>query len=313
VEKLDAADKKEFASGKMPEKLLTAVRAAWESELKTHLPPDEQVAVIHKVLPNPRDYDMLMNCPLGKLETVPKRIHTVVAKALKKRAGQIHVVFFANDGEARLTDYLRVWQSQERAMSKLVNQATGMKADEEGNLDPEQYYLDMVAAKGTAASVGGLRYFLGGVVPVILKHQTGLVYDQTLEPDIVLLPEKDGLWASETRLNSFLKRLGRALESTKKRGAPLWEPDWMQGVDQTERFVTEGWCKRIIVDGEWWPLLCCLTYPALQQFLKRRKRPLATKDSDVAFRQRIRRLGLVSIRKGKIRHIEKRGGKFYFT
>jgi hypothetical protein len=315
VEKLDAADKKGFESGIMPKKLLTAVRAAWSSELKTHLPIVEQVAVIREVLPNPRDYDTLMNCPWGQLETVPKRIHTVVAKALKKRACQIHTAFFDNEGEARLADYLRVWRSQERALSKLINQATGMKADEEGNLDPEQYYLDMVAAKGTAASIGGLRYFLGGVMPVILKKGAGLVYDETLEPGIVLLPDKDGLWASETRLNSFLKKLGRALESTKKRGAPLWEPDWLHNVDQTLRYIVYGWRESITVDGERWPPLCFLTTPALVQFLRKcnvTHCKLAKKDARTIEKE-IQRLGLVGIPRGRIKHVQKRGGKFYFT
>ena len=105
------------------------MRAAWSSELKTHLPMDEQVAVIRKVLPDPRDYDTLMNCPYGQLQSVPKRIHTVVARALKERAEEIHDVFIANDGEARLAVYLRVWQSQRRAVSRLINQATGRKAE----------------------------------------------------------------------------------------------------------------------------------------------------------------------------------------
>jgi hypothetical protein len=271
--------------------------------------------VVRKVLPNPRDYDDWMNCPMGKLQTLPKRIRAAVANGDKRRAREIQAAFFANDGEARLANYLRVWQSQNRALSKLIFQATSRKADAEGNLDPEQYFLDLVAASGTAASVGGLRDFLGGFLPVKLKNGSGTVFDERLGPGVVLLPDKGGLWASEARLNSFLKRLGRALESTRKRGGPLWEPDWMNGVDQTVRYIVMGWCESIIVDGELWPPLCLLTTPALIKFLRECKVThckLARKEPRTIERA-IQRLGLVRILQGRIRYVERRGGRFLFT
>jgi len=314
VEKLDAPDKKEFERGKLPTKLLAAVRAAWSRHLRQGWPPEGTCAVAAKVLKNPRDLAAWNNCLYGQEHKLPKRIRTAVFNALKKRGEEIHAAFFANDGEARLVNYLRVWQSQQRALLSLIFQATSRKADAEGNLDPEQYFLDRVAVSGTAISVGGLRDFLGGFVPVRLKNGAGTVYDETLGPDIVLLPNKGGLWASEARLNSFLKRLGRALESTRKRGAPLWEPDWLNNVDQTERYIVHGWCESIIVDGEKWPPLCLLTTPALVKFLGQCKVThckLARKEPRTIERA-IQRLGLVRISRGRIRYVERRGGRFLF-
>jgi hypothetical protein len=267
------------------------------------------------MLPNPRDYDAWMNCPMGQLQNLPKRIQTAIANGEKRRAKEIHDAFFANEGESRLAVYLRVWQSQKSAMHKLIIQATGGKLNENGNLDAEQFYLDMVAAKGTAASIGALRYFLGGVMPVSLNHGRGIVYDETLMPDVVLLPDHDGLWASETRLNRFLKNLGRALSSKKKRGADLYAPDWLHSVDQTERFIVQGWCESIIVEKERWPPLCFLTTSALVRFLRLcnvKFCKLARKDARTIERA-IQRLGLIRIPRGRLKYVEKRGGKFYFT
>jgi hypothetical protein len=301
VEKLDAADKKEFESGKMPKKLLAAVRAAWSSELKTHLPMDEQAAVIRKVLPNPRDYDMLMNCPMGKLQTVPKRIHTVIAKALKKRAGQIHSAFFANNGEARLADYLRVWQSQERALTKLIAQANGYKLGGRGDaslgsipLDAERMFLSEVEATGSAM-VRGLLPFIRRLwetdKTVIVKTAAGLENRVIPNPDL-----------SEARLNRFLIKLGRALADNKKRREL---PDWLHGVDQTLRYIVHGWCESITVDGERWPPLCFFTTLALAEFLTLCNPPRWNKTQDPRTLERaIRRLGLVSLSRGRIRHVK---------
>lgn len=294
VEKLDAAEKKEFESGKMPKNLLVAVRTAWSSELRRHLPIAEQSAVIRKVLTNPRDYDTLMNCPWGQLQTVPKWIHTVVAKALTKRAEQIDAAFFASDGEARLSNYLRVWQSQERALTKLIIQANGYKLGGRGDaslgsipLDAERMFLSEVEATGTVFAVQGLMMFI---------HN---------------LWEKDSPYRSEARLNSFLIKLGRALADTTKRREL---PDWSNGVQQHLRYIVHGWCEGITVDGERWPLLCCLSYPALAKFLTlcipQRWKP--TNDPR-ALERAVERLGLVPISKGKIKYVEKRNGQFRFA
>lgn len=224
-------------------------------------------------------------------------------------------MLFANEGEARLRIYLQVWQSQKNALRKLINQATGRKINELGNMDAEQYYLDMVAAKGSAASVGGLRYFLGGVVPISVDHGRGRDYHKSLIPDVVLLPDENGLWSSEARLNRFLKRLGRALLSPKKRGVELYNPDWEHGVDQTERSIVFGWCESIIVDEERWPPLCLFTTAALVRFLRLcnvKYCKLARKDARTLERA-IQRLGLVRLPRSRIKHVERRGGRFYFT
>ena len=315
LEKLGIADKKEFESGKIPKNVLDAVRSAWADNLKTYLPWNERSAVIREVLTNPNDYDSFMNCSMHLLDKLPKRILNALAAGERKRAQEIHDSFFANDGETRLTDYLRVYQSRSRAMSKLIIQVTGRKLNEKGHLDQEQYLLDLVAARGTAASINVLRYFLGGVVPVRLKNKREVIYDETLTPNVVLLPDKNGLWASEERLNRFLKNLGRLLSDKKKLGKELHKPDWLHGVDQTIRFIAEGWCESLTVDGERWPMLCFFTTQALVKFLRLcnvKHCKLAWKDERTIERE-IQRLGLVRLPRGRVKHVKKTLGQFRFT
>ena len=314
LEKLGIADKKEFKSGKIPKNVLDAVRSAWADNLKTNLPGNERSIIIRKALKNSSDYDLFMNCSMHLLDKLPKRILNAVAAGEKKRTSEIHDLFFTNNGEARMLDYLRVWQSRSRARHKLIIQVTGRKLNDKGHLDAEQYFLELAASKGTAA-IGSLRYFLGGVVGVSLKNKRDITYDETLMPNVVLLPDKNGLWASEDRLNGFLKKLGRILSTKKKHGKPLYEPDWLHGVDQTVRFIVEGWCENIIVDEERWPMLCFLTTPALVRFLRLcnvKHCKLGRKDARTIERE-IQRLGLIRIPRGRIKHVEKRGGKFIFT
>jgi hypothetical protein len=322
AEKLDAVDKKEFESGKMPKKLLDAVREVWSNQLKNHLPWDEHFAVIRKVLTDPHDYDVWMNCPMGQLQRLPKRIRSAVANGDKKRANEIHAAFFAADGEARLADYLHVWQSQNRALRKLIIQAWGYKCKEGGGasigsteIDIERMLLSEAEATGSAMKVGGLLPFIRSLwekdKKVIVKtaaarwQPTPMDWAAGLERRVI--PNQD---MSEDRLNSFLIKLGRALADTKKRREL---PDWTD-MDQTIRFIVHGWCENIIVDGENWPPLCFLTTPALAKFLTlcNPQRWKARHDPRTLERAIIR-LGLVRIPNGRIKHVEKRFGQFCFT
>jgi hypothetical protein len=315
LEKLGAADKAEFENGRISEKVFDAVRSAWAHNLKSHLQWSEHFAVVQKVLTNPKDYNSFMNCSMHLLDKLPKRILNAVAKGEKMRAREIHDAFFANGGEARLTEYLQVWQSRSRAMNKLIIQVTGRKLNEKGHLDAEQYFLDLVATRGTAASINSLRYFLGGVVAVRLKNRREIIYDETLMPNVVLLPDKNGLWASEERLNRFLKNLGRLLSSKKKHGVELHKPDWLHGVDQNVRFIVEGWCENITVDEEKWPMLCFFTTQALVKFLRLcnvKHCRLGRKDERTIERE-IQRLGLVRPPRNRIKYVEKKGGRFHFS
>jgi len=214
--------------------------------------------------------------------------------------------------------------SQRRALNKLIMRASEMKGDEKGeldtiHLDPMQYYLDLVASTGTAA-VSGLRPFLGGVVAVRFKNRSGIVYDETLEPDVVLLPTKNDPLASEAALNSFLIRLGRALERSKNpaKRRPLWPLDWEKNVAPTTFLIVQGWCDRIIVDGQMWPPLCCLTAGALMELLSLSKstqcKNTAAKEARTVEAE-LRRLGLVRIAKGKFKRVflAKGGQHFLFA
>lgn len=312
VEKLDAASKKEFESGMLPANLCKIVRTAWSENLKSHLPWNEHFAVIRKVLTNPADYDAWMNCSMHLLQSLPKRIRTAVANGEKKRAKEIHDAFFAKDGETRLAEYLRVAQSRERARNKQIIQALGWKCKEGGGarlgnteIDFEQRLLTEAAATGSAMKVRGIFLFIENLwktdKTVIVKTAQGLEHR--------LIPNPD---KSEARLNRFLIKLGRALSSTQKRRQL---PDWLHGVDQTERFIVEGWCENITVDGETWPMLCFFTTPALVKFLRLcnvKDCKLARKDARTIERA-IQRLGLVRIPRGRVKYVERRGGKFYFT
>jgi hypothetical protein len=205
--------------------------------------------------------------------------------------------------------------SQKRAWDLLINRACKMPADEFGHLDPDKYHLDIVEARGTAFGDGGLRQFLGGHVTVILKEKRGQI------PQFGLALANDSIWEDEKRLNRFLKKLGRTLENAKKKQGQTnttfpYAPDWEHNTSRFDQLVVQGWCERIIVDDEQWPPLCCLTHPALFDFLKLCKNPVISKsNSDLeAFRQRIRRLKLISIPKGRLRFVEKReNGQFIFA
>jgi hypothetical protein len=116
--------------------------------------------------------------------------------------------------------------------------------------------------------------------------------------------EADSPHRSETRLNRFLIKLGRDLASIKERRTL---PDWLHNIDQTERFIVEGWCESITVDDERWPSLCCFTTPALVKLLKLcnvKHCELGTKDARTIERS-IQRLGLVRIHRRRIKHVEK--------
>ena len=178
------------------------------------------------------------------------------------------------------------YDSRERARTLLTVQALGYKRSEPGDaalgsvrLDAERMFLSQVEATGKATARGLLAFL-------------------------------NMIWKTEDRRDRFLIRLGRALADTSKRRRL---PDWLKGVDQTERFIVEGWCASIIVDGEQWPPLCCLMHGTIHKFLKLCERPLAVTDSDMSFRQKIRRLGLVGISNGKIKHVEKKLGQFRFA
>ena len=311
VEKLDATDKEAFESGKVTKNILDVVQAAWSDDLKTYLPWSEHFAAIRKALPNPSDYDLWMNCPMGRIKNLPKRIQTAVANGEKRRATEIHRNFFANEGEQRLPEYLGVWQSQIQAMNKLMIEASGYKCKKGGGasigsteIDFEQMMLSEAEATGSAMKVTGLPGFLRSLwetdKTVIVKTTEGIEHRVIPNPD-----------RSETRLNSFLIKLGQKLADTKRRREL---PDWMH-MDQTLRFIVHGWCENIIVDGEHWPQLCFLTTPALAKFLTfcNPQRWKANQDPRT-LEKSILRLGLMRIpRHCRFNHFEKKFGEFHFS
>jgi hypothetical protein len=322
VQKLDPIDRKEFASGKAPERVFRAVCAAWSTNLKSHLPWDAHFAAIRKALPNPHDYSAFMNCPMGQEHKLPKRIRTAVARERQRSLKRIHAAFFANAGEARVKTYLRIWQSQSEALNKLIIQAWGYRCRKGGGasigeteVDIERMMLSEAESTGSAMKVTGLLRFIRSLWE---SEKTVLVRTATsrwrptpadwaagLERRVIPNPDK-----SETRLNRFLIKLGRALTATEKRREL---PDWMH-MNQTIRFVVHGWCESIIVDGERWPQLCFLTTPALAKFLTLCTPQRWTNDRDPRSLERaITRLGLIRFPGRRIKHVEKKAGQIFLT
>lgn len=187
--------------------------------------------------------------------------------------------------------------SQNRARQKLICEALGLKVDRNGEasmgdirIDADRMFLAEIEASGTVRGIRGLQQYLGRLW--------------------------EDLPTSERHLNRFLIRLGSAVANKKKRRAL---PDWLQGVNQTERFIVEGWTGNIVVDNEVWPPLCCFSTNALATFLTLVKRPLwrLQKGTRLPVNPRnleraLQRLGLVRIRKGRTRHVEKKSGVFNF-
>jgi len=322
LEKLDPEVRREFESGKVSEKVLTAVCAAWSSHLKTHLPWDAQRDAIRKALPNPNDYSTFMNCPLWQQHRLPKRIRTAVAGEGQRRLKEIHTAFFTNAGEARLKTYLRIWQSRSRAFDTLIIQARGYRCKRGGGarlgqteIDVERMMLAEAEATGSAMKVRGLLPFIRSLwekdKTVVLRtaasrgQPTATDWATGLERRVIPNPNR-----SEPRLNRFLIRLGRALAATEKRRQL---PDWMH-MNQTIRFVAHGWCESIIVEGERWPHLCFITTPALAKFLTlcTPQRWKAHQDPRTLERA-ITRLGLIRFPRCRIRHVEKKAGQLLLT
>jgi hypothetical protein len=194
--------------------------------------------------------------------------------------------------------------SQERAWRTLINRATNRPADADGNLDPAQYYVDMVAVRGTAFGIWALRHFIAGVDEVYVKSKPN---DNQRKH---LVWSDNSIWNSEKKLNSFLKRLGRALEKSGPKDPnakrPVYPPDWDKNVNKIERLIVQGWCQKLHGHGYNWPILCALTIPAIFKFLSLCNPPIvAHSDSVPALRQKIWRLGLISMPGRRIRSIKR--------
>jgi hypothetical protein len=204
-------------------------------------------------------------------------------------------------------------QNQAKAWHLLINRATGLETDESGSVDSDAWHLAMVASKGTAFGNDALRHFLAGLRTVRTKPKGGKKFGPWH-----LDYSDDSIWASEERLDKFFKKLGRILENAHKtKGKQPFVPDWKRNVDRIDQLVVQGWCERITVDGEYWPPLCCLTIPALLRFLTICRPPVIPNNSaDIdAFRQRIHRLGLLSVpTKHRLRYVDRdQHGQFIFA
>ena len=119
AEKLEPGDRKEYKLGKTSPKCFQMVKRAWSKHLRSSLPWPETFSVWKSALPDPRDLDKAMNCSMHLLPKLPKRIRNALARAERARAREIHDGFFSKGGDARLVQYLKVWQSQQMALSCL--------------------------------------------------------------------------------------------------------------------------------------------------------------------------------------------------
>jgi len=216
-------------------------------------------------------------------------------------------------------------KSKERALHILILQARGIKAGGQGDahsgntkIDAEQMFLSEVEAAGNVLVVRGLLPFLRslweseGYYRTEIKRRWIKSFNSKKQTRYKLEIQK-----LDVRLNRFLIRLGKALSSEKNRRQL---PDWSErSVNQTLRYIVEGWSQRIVVDGEKWPPLCCLSTNALAEFLtlcKPRRWTIIPgtqlPQNPRALERSIQRLGLVRIPKGRLKEVEKRNGQFYF-
>ncbi len=210
------------------------------------------------------------------------------------------------------------YESQKRALKRLTLQALALKQGDGATfgdirIDVEQLFLGKVEATGTG-NIRGLRQFVDNLWATLDDSKSNLSrWLVSNENDKAKNNARELVKESESRLNRFLIRLGKKLESKDKRRAL---PDW-SAVDKIETLIAKGWCERISVNGELWPPLCCLTYGALAKFLTLCKRQpgegqlwgtqKGTKlpNNPRTLETAIRRLGLVSLPKGKIKDVEK--------
>src|SRR3984957_20057193 len=257
AEKLGQNDRKEFELGKIPSKLYEIVVKEWSKHLRTCLPWHEKFPTWKLALPDSRDMDRVMNCSLHLLAKLPKRIRNALAKAEKLRAKEIHDDFFLNGGKAQVAEYLKILQSQSIAHRKLIILARGYKCKENGGaslgetqIDVEQMMLSEAGATGSAMQVGHLLPYIRSLWETdktVLIRKPGAKrissmadWEAGLERKVIPNPER-----SEPRLNRFLIKLGQALADKSKRRQL---PDWNH-MNQTVRFVVEGWCERITIGG----------------------------------------------------------------
>jgi len=169
-----------------------------------------------------------------------------------------------------------------------------------------------VEKKGGGASLGNVP-FDAAKMYLRQAENTGTVFQVPgLLHYITNLWQEGSPYRSESKLNRFLIRLGKALASTQYRGTHT-QLDWTESrLNQTEWFIVHGWCEHIIVDEEPWPILCRLSVTAIREFLCQCKRPLATGETDESLRKRIERLGLKSVPvKHRIRKVVKRNGQLF--
>lgn len=304
----------------MPDILFEQVKAAWSDHLSNCLPGGERLTEWKAALPAAKDFDRFANNPVHLFSKLPKRIRVAVINAERKRAKEIHDEFFASGGNARIKQLLKVVQSQRIAHSKLMIQALGYKRKEGGGasigetpIDLEHMLLTEAEATGSAMKVGHLLPYIKSLWEAdktILVKKPGSKAVKTLADwegsfERRVIPNPD---QSEERLNRFLIKLGRALADKSKRRDL---PDWIH-LNQTIRFVVEGWCQRIEVDGEPWPMLCLLSTPALAKFLTLCNPPRWQANQDPRTLERaIQRYGLVRIQSSKIRRVEKKFGRVH--
>src|SRR5687768_4024260 len=85
TEKLEQSSKDEFSSGKIPQPLLDLARTDLSERLRAGLSWSERFETVQRTLTDPKDLAAWMNCPIGKLDKLPKHIRDAVAEAERVR------------------------------------------------------------------------------------------------------------------------------------------------------------------------------------------------------------------------------------
>jgi hypothetical protein len=181
----------------------------------------------------------------------------------------------ANNSPARIIEYCRVWESQERARLMLIVKAGREKLDSKGTL-----------------SLGDIRLDERTFALRMAAHHKAV--------DLLLLPYFINRAAEQNDVRFFI-RLGKVLQSKHlPKGV-----DWTR-CDPLASFIVQNWCEeRDFRTGL--PTLCLFTDQALADFCSVAFGRKPGTPSAEAIRQWRRRLGLKQVRRPKVRKVILKG------
>lgn len=260
MEKLDSEDRKEFELGNAPTNLLTEIRAALSSELKSNLlnlPPGAFDAVVSKALPNEHERAAFLNCPSNQLDKLPTWIVNAYGHAMQARLVERHDAFFKSVVPAHMAEYLRVWQSRERAHLLLIAKARDERIDSKGKmslggirLSEKKWVLRQIERSKNLSG-----YFISSTICEAAKQNDHKFFKDLVKAIAAKKPRAESNWL-EALAQPGISGVLAAKE-------PGDEVDW-ERCDSTPTFIVTNWC--CWPHGSPLPPLCLFSHQALADF-----------------------------------------------